>query len=228
LACVVFAAPSNAGTIVWADWTSFGLGETGGTGSGTITLPGQAPVTLSYAGQANTSSETSDPSNFNVWTDTGTSPTTYVGGTVSDGPTNPGLIGLDGGGNLNTLTFSQAVVNPVMALYSVGSLEVLITYTFSAPVTIESGGTDDFGGGPITQPAGSPNVIMGLEGSGTIQFTGVFTSISWTIDGDESYQGLTVGLPQLASVPEPSSIALGGIAGLVGLAVTMVRRKRSA
>ncbi len=221
LACVVFATPLNAGTVNWTDWTSFNYGIGDGTAFGTI--PGATPVGLSYLGEVNGSTETSDPSNFNVWTP----PTTFAGGTVSDGPTNPGVIGLEGANTgTNTLTFSQAVVNPVMSLYSMGSLEVLVTYTFSAAFTIESGGPDDYGGGTILQP--SPNVVTGLEGSGTIQFTGTFTSISWTTQGDEVYQGFTVGLPGISSVPEPSSICLCGIAGVVGLAVAAVRRKRYA
>ena len=229
LAAVVFATPSNAGTVSWIDWTSFTYGVSDGTALGSIPMSGGPAVTVSYLGEVNGSTETSDPGNFNVWTDGSTPPTTFAGGTVSDGPTNPGIIGLDGANTgTDTLTFSQAVVNPVMSFYSVGSLEVLVTYTFSAPFTIESGGPDDYGGGTIIQPPGSPNVLSGMEGSGTVQFTGTFTSISWTTQGDETYHGFTLGLPQASSVPEPSSITLCGIAGVVGLAVARLRRRRHA
>ena len=126
--------------------------------------------------------------------------------TVSDAPTNPGIISLFGGTATNTLTFSQPIVNPVMALLSLGNPGLEITYTFSAPFTILSGGpSQSFGGSSVFQVAS--NEVGGTEGNGTIQFTGTFTSLSWTVGGEEFWHGFTIGIAGVATVPEPSSLS---------------------
>jgi PEP-CTERM motif len=112
-----------------------------------------------------------------------------------------------------------------MALLSLGNSGYQITYTFNAPFTVLSGGPSNaFGGSSVYQI--TSNELGGMEGNGTIQFSGAFTSISWTVGGDEYWHGFTLAIAGVASVPEPSSIVLGCM-GLVGLGGLVLRAKRS-
>jgi hypothetical protein len=220
LVCVLGGAPSIAGTIDWTDWTTINVGNPGGSAQGTLTASGQPTVMINYSGDVESPSQTSDPGNFNYWLPT----STFTSATVSDAPTNPGIVTLNGGTVVNTLTFSQAIVDPVMALLSLGQGGVQITYTFSAPFTILSGGpSQSFGGSSVYQLAS--NIVGGEEGNGTIQFTGTFTSLSWTVGGQEFWHGFTIGIAGVAPVPEPSSFVLGSI-GVVGVGGLVMRTRR--
>jgi hypothetical protein len=86
------------------------------------------------------------------------------------------------------------------------------------PFAIQAGGPSaEFGGGSITQP--SSNVVSGIEGNGTIQFTGTFSTLQWTTPQFDNFSGFTVGIAgvQTPTVPEPVSLLLLG-SGLAGLA----------
>lgn len=74
-----------------------------------------------------------------------------------------------------------------------------------ATPTLEAGGPDIYGGGSITVSGDS---VDGAEGSGVVQFTGTFSSLSWTDTTENSY-GFTVGeASPVSGAPEPASIAL--------------------
>jgi hypothetical protein len=209
-----FAIPASAVTIDWVDWTTATVGTTTGTAQGTAPSNG---VTVSYTGQV-----------FSTTTTNGSFPSygpagTFSGGTVSNAPSPHDIIGLTGGTSTgtNTITFSTAVVNPVMAIWSLGQGGVPATFVFSAsePFSIQSGGPSaEFGGSTITQAA---NVVSGVEGNGTIQFAGTFTSLTWTNPVFENWYGFTLGIAGTGggtpSVPEPSSWLLLGLA-LTGVA----------
>jgi hypothetical protein len=74
--------------------------------------------------------------------------------------------------------------------------------------------------------------LGGIEGNGTIQFVGDYSSIGWTVGGSEYWHGFTIGIAGVGSVPERSSLVLIsiGLAGLSGLPSrarrTGARRKR--
>ena len=88
------------------------------------------------------------------------------------------------------------------------------SFTFNATPTFEAGGPDVFGGSAITVAGDvvSGQEGSGQEGSGVVQFTGTFSSISWT-DTPEFFYGFTAGEAAATTtpgvVPEPSTLTLG-------------------
>ncbi len=158
----------------------------------------------------------------------------FIGGTVT---TSPSIVGDDirlrgSFTGTNTITFASPVENPVFAIWSLGNPGLAASFTFNATPTLEAGGPNSqFGGSSITVLG---NVVSGNEGNGVVQFSGTFSSISWT-DTPENFYAFTVGLngplgpgPGPAPVPEPMSLTLvgSGLAGLAGLMWRLRNRRR--
>ncbi len=127
----------------------------------------------------------------------------------------------------NTITFSQAVENPLIAIWSLGQPGLAASFTFNATPTLQAGGPNaQYGGSSITVAG---NVVRGQEGNGVVMFQGTFTSLTFTTTA-ENYYGFTVGLnaasPPPSGVPEPSSLGLMSL-GFLGCA-TGLRARRSA
>jgi hypothetical protein len=223
---LVFVLSTNvwAATISWTDWTAFTAGNLTGTATGIVST-GSNTVNVSYAGQVGSNSVVNNVGGNTSWLPT----STFSGGNVSNGPApNRDNITLTGGTGtaVNTLTFSSAVVDPVMAIWSLGAPGAPASFVFlpSEPFTIQSGGPSvEFGGSSITA---SGSTVNGTEGNGTIQFNGTFTQISWTNPQFESYYAFTVGAAGTASpVPEHGSfITLG--TGLLAISVLNRRRRQ--
>jgi hypothetical protein len=202
------AGSARADTVSWADWT----GATNGnpTGLATATIP-TTPVTISYTGEVE-----SLQGGYPSWTPA----SSYVGGTVSNAPpASGGIIQLFGGGTTtDTITFSTPVVNPVMAIWSLGQSgdQAEFDFTGSEPFTVEGGGPSaEYNGQGLTS---SGNTVYGIEGNGTIQFNGTFSSLTWTNPVFENWYGFTVGIDGVAStVPLPSSLPMScvGMASLL-------------
>ena len=198
----------HAVPITWADWTT----ASAVSASGTIGLVG-----LSFSGNISPAAQTSCGTNF--WIPSAP----YLSATVDNAPPPCDIIRLTGGAGTGTqtLTFSSPVTNPVMAILSLGTPTLVVTYDFDADFTILSFGPGFFGGpGTLSKPAST--ILSGVEGHGAIQFTGTFTSISWTIPTAEFWHGFQVGLP--AAIPEPSSVVLV-LAGLMSLGAMRIRRR---
>lgn len=181
-------AGAHAATVFWTDWTS----ASGSLVSGSLTTPdGVVGVTASGPfGATQTSGGT------NYW-----SPNTpYLSADVSNAPPASDIIQLAAGGT-ETISFSQAVVDPLIALVSWNGN----TVTFSAPIEILSYGAGYWGNGtPVLNPAGDGFYGNG-EVHGVVRLKGTFTSLSFT-HTSESWHGFTVGITQ--AVPEPNALWL--------------------
>jgi hypothetical protein len=209
---LLIVAPVQAAT-TWTDWTS-ATNSTGTNGNGAAsgTVGG---VGVSYAGEL-IGSVTNGTST--IWSPN----SSFISGTVTASPSVVGDdLRLDGGfTGTNTITFASPVTNPLFAIWSLGS-SIEASFTFNATPTFEAGGPNSqFGGGPIVV---NGNTVSGHEGNGVVQFTGTFSSISWT-DTPEFFYAFTVGVNgPTSAVPEPTSLALlaSGVAALA-----WCRRKR--
>lgn len=207
-AALAAASAAHADTVIWNAWNPATVvqGSTAGSVSGTM-----GGVTVTYSGEVG-----EFDSNYPSWTPS----TSYVGGTVGNAPSpSDGIFHLVGGGtNVDTITFSKAVTDPVIAIWSLGAGGVQASFDFSAPFTIEAGGPSaEYGGTSITS---SGQTVYGEEGNGTIQFDGTFNSISFTTPQYENWYGFAVGM----AVREPAAWAMM-ITGLFGVGAVLRRRK---
>ena len=205
------AGSAQSAQIDWNTWSSTTAGSIATTGG---------PVAVSFSGPS-FSVQKPYPSY--------TPASTFADGTIVDNAPVPGngIMELRGGSSaLNTVTFGMAVVNPVMAIWSLGQPGITAQFVFSnATPTFVSGGPNAEYGGPAITVLG--NTVSGAEGNGTVQFLGTYSSISWTNPVFENWYGFDVGIAGVApAVPEPETYALM----LAGLSVVgfMARRRRRA
>lgn len=198
---VALCSPVYGGTVDWAVWQS--------TAAGTITLSDATVVAVGL------SSGSFGYCNCDHWSPA----TTYESVAVSNAPVS-GFQEITGGGeSIFTLTFGQTVVDPVLAIISLGSPGTEVFYDFSAPFTLLSTGPGMYGNGSFYQSAAQE--LRGAEGNGAIQFNGSFDSLSWSAPVYEHWQEFTVGIPD-AQTPEPSPAVLL----LAGIGFIAVARRR--
>jgi len=211
---IMFIAPAQAtplDTASWAHWTS--------SANGNFTQ-GSNTINVTYTG--NTFGVDYGSYIYNV-------PTSFTSAEVTNTPETNGTLLMTGGTNeINGFHFSQAVVDPIISLFSVGQSGLPVTFNFlnDATFSIVSQGAGNWGGGLLTQSGSS---ITGWEGNGLLKFIGTYTDILFTTPNYEYFYGATVGaidaIPPASVVPEPATytLILGGI-GLMGW--TAHRRKQ--
>lgn len=205
LLMMAFVNVANAAlpTVSWTDWT--------GNATGTF-IQNSSTVNVTYTGQWN-------------WIDTDANifnqvSTSFTSANVTNTPGGHNTIAMVGGQDgVNTISFSQAVINPVIALWSVGQWGVPVSFNFlnSPTFSVTSQGAGHWGGGSLVQSGYS---VTGFEGNGLLEFKGSYNSISFTTPNYENYYGITVGAFTTAPVPEPSTngmLLLGlGLLGIIG------------
>jgi hypothetical protein len=145
----------------------------------------------------------------------------YIRNAVHNAPDSSDIIALSSA-TTKTLIFSKPVDNLFFAVVSLNGNG----YAFDKDFTVESYGQGFWGNGTLAR-----NVVNGkfeLDGSGeahgVIRFTGPVSSITWSSQTNEYWNGFTVGTYGVAAaVPEPESYALM-LAGLVLIAGITQRR----
>ena len=137
IAAMIASHSANAIMIDWADWTVADPGA--GTASGT--LAGMS-LTVDYMGPAMFGAQTAGGTYYY----TEGVPAPYTGGDVDNAPPDPDILQLSLGGT-SMISFSQTVVDPVLALVSWNTN----TVDFGRQIEIVSNGDGFFGttGNPI-------------------------------------------------------------------------------
>lgn len=201
---VMMATPSYAVPYSWTDWTA-AINGIGGNATGTVD-----GVVVTFSGDLAPDAQISGGTDF--WA---SNSSTYTSAEVDNGPSpNSDVIRLTGGPDINfELNFSVPVLNPVLAILSLGQLSVPVEYNFDKEFNILNVGPGHFGNGTLAFGADN-SILVGREGHGIIQFNGPISSIKWTSTA-ENWHGITAGV---ASVPEPMSLMLLG-AGLAGIGI---------
>ena len=217
IAAVAFAIPTVALAQTWANWS---LPTTcGGSVSG-----GLATYTGTYNAVQNSSGEVACG-------------TIYGGGNnfwlpvapYSPTPNNISFIQFILAGGPNTITFNQAVIDPYIALVSVGQTPeaAWVTYSFTNAFSVVSDNTvmsAFWGTGSYSTP--NAMTLVGNEFSGVLQFSGSYAagqSLTFTVRNNEDWHGFTVGARSV--VPEPSTYALMSV-GFIGMGFAASRRRR--
>jgi hypothetical protein len=202
----LFLVPNSfAATVTWTDWTSATAGSTD------TVIGNMGGITVTYTGDY---SFVQTGTGTNYWTEPNPSDKPYTDNAVVDNaPTASELIALNAAVTTNTITFSSAVLNPIMAIVSMGQPRLTVTYDFDTAFTVLSTGQGYWGGTTSYTVNLSDYILSGNELHGVIQFSGLISQITWS-STSENWHGFTFGMTQ---VPEPATMLLLGF-GLVGLA----------
>ncbi len=221
-AIVVNPPTADFTNISFVQWTSATLGTPGGA-VGSLVISNLGTVDVTFSGEVAAPTQVGQTGPINYWAPT----TPFLSNVISNLPPSTDIIVLVGGNTiLNTITFSVPVMDPVMLVNSLGQAGTPVDYQFDQPFEILSHGAGYWGDGILTKL--DNNVLHGVEGTGAIQFSGLYTDLSWVVPSGEFWHGFTIGAPlaaRVAAVPEGQVWFAGALAS--GIAVYSLRRRRS-
>ena len=187
LTLLTFSSVSFAAPVSWTDWQAV---PTTSSATGQLIADGSI-VDVSYTGTSpHAFVQTSGGTDY--WTGPA-----YTNGVVSNAPNSSSndVIALNTGGTV-TLTFSQTILNPLIALNSWNRNVV----NFSSPIIIDSYGAGYWGSGSAINVTSTGFTGSG-EFHGIIRLLGNFDSFSFT-HTSENWHGFTVGVEGLATLNE--------------------------
>lgn len=219
---VPFARSSlTISNISYVNWSSATKGLRG-RATGLMISNLVSSIGVTYEGEVGAASQIDD-GGVDYWQPR----TPYLSVVISNLPPTRDIITMESDDTVNTLLFSEPVVDPVLLLVSLGDLSNEVVYTFEQDFTLLSQGAGYWGDGTLLPS--EPNVLIGREGHGAIQFKGTFSSLAWRVSGAEDWHGWTLGIPvdptQNLVVPEGElwvpAVAVLGIAGY-----SVYRRRR--
>lgn len=225
------AGVAQANPYYYVDWTAANPGA--GTASGAITLPDASTVGVTFSvtqasGAPGSYLFAQTAGGINYWAPSAP----YISAQVDNAPGTTDIIALTGGVGTTTytVTLSEAIKDPIMAIVSLGQPGVFVTYDFDRPFTIVSQGTGYWGGTSSSLAQLPGDILQGNEGHGTIQFIGTFSTFSWTAPTYENWHGFTFGIRtteriEPSPVPEPATLALFGL-GLAGFGLARRRKNK--
>lgn len=223
-----FASSAYALMINWTDWQS-STATNGFTATGTITS-GAEVITVTYNNpnginffQTGTGTDYWRQGFFGaLGRDPDTSPYTSTGPNGVDNiPTASEMISLRNAGT-QTLTFSQAIANPVFSYVSLningyGFDQDFDILSFGGPGgDIDGSGANDIGDWGVG--TSSKNIVTDMLGNteyqligtgephGSLRFTGTFDTVSWRSLSSENWNGFTVGVQGTATQVFPCQV----------------------
>jgi len=200
---LVAALPAFGATYRYVDWTIANPAQ--GTAAGTITLQDGSTVDVTFKAYQPDGSpgqlygaQTSGGTNY--WTPT----STYTGAEVSNAPNTTDIIQL-AGAQTYVITLSQGIPNPIMAIVSLGKPGAPMIYKFTAftAYKILSQGPGFFGSGSLFSV--NSNRLQGTEGNGTIELQGANSTIGWSTEDAEVWNGFTLGVRVDDASPQPGA-----------------------
>jgi len=207
LACAATAASTaNAAGVTWANLTSWNSSNqlvSGNIGSITVTMKGNGDQIFTQYSNS-------------IWTPT----STYVS-SFGNGPSGADIIGLNSAGT-ETITFSQSVKNPLIALMSWN--DSVVSFGNDPIKILNMGGSSCcWGAGSIVLNAAGTGFNGIYEANGVIEVLGTYKTITFTDKTNEYWHGYTVGI---TPTPEPEEWAMMLLGfGMVGF---QVKRKKAA
>jgi hypothetical protein len=173
--------------ICWVKWQN-GTAGLNGEAEGIIELSDGSTLNVTYHGEINFIQLNNEGTFY--WTPT----STYTSRYVQNSPDQSDIITLNGESReRNIITFSSTVINPIMAISSLGQETTPVKYEFNKKIKILNYGNGYWGDGCLEKE--DQYILVGKEGNGIVRFKGDIDEISWTTSEYENWGGFTIGVP---------------------------------